>query len=159
MSLFEVAGWAVKAAPIREGAQQVSKKRKRPSNHSQLEAVEVNVEKLMAKMTNANTAESSIQKSERKKRQKTNRQKQVKGSAEETKERPPSPPRKAEKKKAETKTKTKQAVDSASVLPSKSKPTFEEPQENSYVKLTALQKSMKDSLDGARFRSVISINS
>ncbi|KJA30064.1 hypothetical protein HYPSUDRAFT_32127 [Hypholoma sublateritium FD-334 SS-4] len=152
MSLFEVAGWAVKAAPIREGPQQVSKKRKRPSSHSQLEVVEVNVEKLMAKMGNSNPAESSIQKLERKKRQKTNRQKQVKGSEEEIKDRPTTPPRKAIKRKIETKTKTKQTVDSASVLPLKSKPTSEGPQENPNAKMTALQKSMKNSLDGARFR-------
>ncbi len=177
MPLFEVAGWAVKAAPIREATQQVSKKRKRPSSHSQLESVEVNVEKLMAQMESSRSEEPSIQIPERSKRRKANRQKLVQNDAGETKDRPTTPPRKAEKKKVsklsgdtllqarkanpktqvDIKTNAKQTVDSAPILPLKSKPTFEELQEHSNAKLTALQKSMKDSLDGARFRSVIPI--
>ena len=177
MPPFEVAGWAVRAAPIREATLQVSKKRKRPSSHNQLESMEINVEKLLAQMESSRSEEPSIQNSERKKRRKANRQKPVQSDADETKDRPTTPPRKAEKKKLlklsgdaliqarkakpktqiDIKTNERQTVDSAPILPLKSKPTFEELQGDSNAKLTALQKSMKDSLDGARFRSVISI--
>lgn len=174
MSLFEVPGWSVKAAPVREESQQVSKKRKRPSSHTQMESAEVNVEKLMARLANAHPEVTSTQTPESKKRKKTPRQKDAsKVGAEGTKAQPTMPSRASEKikqssdngvgtatksaeskpkKKAAASAKTKNAADSSSTQPSVSTPIADGQRAQKNSNLTALQKSMKESLDGARFR-------
>lgn len=155
MSLFEVPGWSVKTTPIRGTPQQVSKKRKRPNNHANdVETTEINMEKLMAKLANTTDEGLSIAK-KRKKAQKqapeatSNAEQHTEG----THVRIPGVPTKTSSPSGKRNGKKKHYIDPSLTLPSTSTQSLEKPPSSSNANnLTALQKGMKDSLDGARFR-------
>ncbi|KAF9483950.1 hypothetical protein BDN70DRAFT_873077 [Pholiota conissans] len=149
MSLFEVPGWSVKTTPVRGTPQQLSKKRKRPNND--VETAQVNMEKLMAKLANTTPEHLLAPKKHRK------AQKQAQGAPSDVErhtegDQITAAPSKASLLKAKKEQKKKKHIDSFSKKPSTSldKP----PQPCDTNNLTALQKSMKDSLDGARFRLI-----
>jgi ribosomal RNA-processing protein 8 len=164
MSLFEVDGWAVNSAPVREATQRLSKKRKRPFDHNEIESTEVNVEKLMAKLTSLpETSTSSVSGSRnveeyhgpRKKKKHTLHVKKNKeeiscargvmslASVTSSKN--------CDRESSSKKTKHQRK---RGLHPSKT--TFEDSKQKipSDTSLTPLQKGMKESLDGARFRLV-----
>ncbi|KAF8974344.1 methyltransferase-domain-containing protein [Flammula alnicola] len=180
MALFDVPGWTVKAMPV----QVSKKRKRPSTSANQLESAEVNVEKLMSKLENVRPGELSEPKlpstefnSETKKRKQRQKQKRGQVSAERQKEikektlpptslpdvkqntLPESPihgnklriePSLKPKKKA----KTKHSTDPPQATPSKPISAPGKALASSASGLTALQKSMKDSLDGARFRLI-----
>lgn len=164
--MFEVPGWSVEAAPVQEAGTTPSKKRKRPS--SERHSLEVNFDKIMEKL-------KSTVGGDEKQNQKTKSPKKVKRDKKKLKERPksgansvsslnisrpkPLKPRiSVDEDSSRPAKKPKTHRDSISPLtiastltlaPSASTSTSSAP------KLTALQQGMKQSLDGARFRSVV----
>lgn len=152
MSIFEVGGWAVKAAPVRETTQRLSKKRKRPSDHSKIETAGVNVDKLMEKLTqglpktSTSTGSQNAEEPRKKKRKKLHsrdvtKNEQVSVTNSEIRDRESSP----------TKAKNQHKRD---LRPSKTTSKNSKQKAPSDASLTSLQKGMKDSLDGARFRLI-----
>lgn len=149
MSIFEVGGWTVKAAPVRETTQRLSKKRKRLSSYNKIESAGVNVDKLTAKLTqglpqtststNSHNAEESQEPMKKKPKQMYSR----KGTSCARGVEPVVP---VEIASSPRKTKDHRPSKTASKR-SKQKIPSDTP-------LTSMQKGMKDSLDGARFRLV-----
>ncbi|KDR83585.1 hypothetical protein GALMADRAFT_235848 [Galerina marginata CBS 339.88] len=173
MALFQVPGWSVPAIPLRDGPHQ-SKKRKRPAgDNDKLETAEVNLEKLMSKLTSIQPEESRngsghsklLQgKSDAKKRRKKSR---VSVERQEEQKHGPSTlnsnmqrnslSEKLVSLKNETSPKSmKKEITrhNASSLSSKPGSTLTRRQSTSNAGLTALQKGMKEKLDGARFRLI-----
>jgi len=162
MSLFEVPGWSVPSAPVRDDTRQVSKKRKRPGSEvHKLDAAEMNVEKRMAKLASAKPESGPLKPkigprkldqagaAPAKKKFKQNQTRSpVVLVHSETPGQDASQSR-TTARKANKNFKSKQASPdkpSKAVHVSDSKLTASNPS------LTTLQKSMKESLDGARFR-------
>ncbi|CAA7259906.1 unnamed protein product [Cyclocybe aegerita] len=170
MSLFQVPGWSVATAPVREEPQYTSKKRKRPSNDThKLEAAEVNIEKLISKLAHPQPGENPTNSKGKAKAQDPRRkarlgkkQKLGVGAADAPKKAerpsasssevkiPPSSPTKSKKEKKMAKSNPPPAIEVASKRLKPSSPQ----QEATSSRLTALQKGMKQSLDGARFRLI-----
>jgi ribosomal RNA-processing protein 8 len=144
MAPFHVPGWSMKNAPVSEQSSHLSKKRKRPSPRSiELESAEINFEKLVATLKDVkpdgNTSRSTdITGKRQKKRCRISEDVNISPS---TNRKPvPNPP--TPKNSSET-----------FLKPNKQrKRKQDEPQNTSDSRLTALQKNMKQNLDGARFR-------
>ncbi|KAG5648681.1 hypothetical protein DXG03_000027 [Asterophora parasitica] len=178
MPLFDVPGWSVTAPPVTEASTSVSKKRKRPAGDSQrLHSAELNLEKLVNKLKGNFSSESLgsfgkhadkkakqaefsavARKADKKKEKKAKARQDAVEVKKKTISRPmplqaagkdsgASPTRPA--KKAKTKH-TAEASSSQASLISAKKSLDGSPTGG----LTALQKGMKQSLDGARFRWV-----
>lgn len=156
MAPFHVPGWSMDTAPVSELSSHLSKKRKRPSPRSiTLESAEINFEKLVATLKDVkpegNIASISTGIDEKKQKKKRRISEDVKNnSTPSTNQKPASRPP-ILKKKSETFLKPnkqgKRKQDDASVVSASLKP-----EKTSNSRLTALQKNMKQSLDGARFR-------
>jgi len=168
MPLFDVPGWSVTSAPVPEPSTQVSKKRKRPSGNdsNKIHSAELNLEKLVKRLKgNAGTHDNGRRKSRKSGVNAGNASGEVVRNRE----------RKAktvqEKKKIISHPKPFKAAEKASTLPSphtakkvKTRhdvklsstfsvmPTRQPGEEDSASGLSVLQKGMKQSLDGARFR-------
>ncbi|KAG6817204.1 hypothetical protein H0H87_011562 [Tephrocybe sp. NHM501043] len=159
MPLFDVPGWAVGAPPIAETSTGTSKKRKRPVAYEpyDLKAAEANIEKLIKnlKLPSAEAppsakkktlAASDDGKTEIRKPKKT---KKAKIAVAEEKTRPtPAKPIKS-KKREKDHTSTEQSKRTI-----KKDPSVNASSQSKADGLTALQKGMKESLDGARFRII-----
>jgi ribosomal RNA-processing protein 8 len=151
MAPFHVPGWSMNNAPVTEQSSHLSKKRKRPSPRSiALESAEINFEKLVATLKDVkpdgNTSRSTDI-SDKRQKKRCRISEDVKHISPSTNRKPvPIPP--TLKNSPETflkpskQRKQKQDATSASL----------EPQNTSDSRLTALQKNMKQNLDGARFR-------
>ena len=143
----------MKNAPVSEHSSHLSKKRKRPSPRSiALETAEINFEKLVATLKDVkpdgNTSKSTDAGSKRQKK-KSRISEDVKNISPSTNRKPvPNPPPKNNSEsflKANKQRKRKQNETNATSASL-------EPQNTSDSRLTALQKNMKQNLDGARFR-------
>ena len=164
MALFDVPGWALPQAPVSESSTTASnsRKRKRPDTDSIAEkksrSAEANFEKIVKTLT-GKTSSSSISKKEKKKGKDKDSKKStledrkklishpmpLKTGAERRSESSSSlPPAKKVKTKHE-----KTASEESLVKPNKGK---EKEDAQSNEGLTSLQKRMKESLEGARFR-------
>ncbi|KAG1892629.1 methyltransferase-domain-containing protein [Suillus subluteus] len=170
MALFEVPGWSVPTAPVSKLAQSTSKKRKRPAaqDADKMQSVEVNLDKLMQKLGSVGKHQEDKQGPKKKKK---NHGKTTGGldakvehaTSNKGKEKVSSPPGGSIKGSA-----VEQSVKGGSGLRKKmikqkksSKPdggkSEQQPQNVSPTLdevsgLTSLQRGMKESLDGARFR-------
>ncbi len=147
MPLFEVPGWSVKADPVGESPNQASRKRKRNSEDST--GSEVNLDRLMNKLKRkpdkehkASSSANKKQKAHEDKKNSISLPKALKGAEKRSTDVQRPPP----KKKAKTKHLVESKSSDDSPLPS--------PQES--AGLTEMQKQMRDSLNGARFRSTTS---
>jgi ribosomal RNA-processing protein 8 len=155
MSIFEVGGWAVKAAPVRETPQQrLSKKRKRPSGHSKIESAGVNVDELMTKLTQAlpqtstSTSSHNVEEYQEPIKKKLKQMYSRKGTSYARRGESIVPVEIGDGQSSPKGGKSQHQGDlRPSKKNSKQKMPFDTP-------LTLLQKGMKDSLDGARFRLV-----
>ena len=149
MAPFHVPGWSITTAPVSEQSSHSSKKRKRPSPRSiALESAEINFEKLVATLKDikpdGNIASGSTDISEKTQKKKSRISRDVKhNSVSSTNQKsvlsPPTPNSSETFLKLNKQRKRKQNAASTSLEPSDSR-------------LTALQKNMKQNLDGARFR-------
>ena len=162
MSLFEVDGWTIKTAPVREANQRLSKKRRHHFDYNQTEFAEDNVEKLMEKLTGLQ--ETSTSSGSRRAEEYQGPRKKKKHIHYVTK--------KKEEPSCARGSKSIEPVTSSEILdcdlsPKKTKHQHERglhppkrSSENPKQKtpcdtfLTPLQKGMKESLGGARFRLV-----
>ncbi len=144
MVLFDVPGWSVPGVPVAVP----SRKRKRPSRHDldQLQSATVNVEKLMKQLATEQTGVSAD--ADQPPKKKRMRDKDRKAQQPPTSTQGDGEQRKKKKKK-ERKKQTGDNVASSSSPTSSHPPT--QPTHNA---LTSLQRGMKQSLDGARFRYV-----
>lgn len=169
MALFDIPGWSVSAPPVAESSQQVSKKRKRPASDSdKLQSAEVNLEKLVKRLKGKGTDTKSVGKGKGK--EKADKKKEVKQAKKSKAQRAADAESEAKKKtisrpmplkaidkdsitseRPAKRQRTKLAVAEASSTPSPVKKV----DGGSTDGLTALQKGMKQSLDGARFRCVV----
>jgi ribosomal RNA-processing protein 8 len=165
---FDVPGWKVPSEPVAESSQgRVSKKRKRPaSDGSRLLAAGFSLEKLMDTIKEK-TADLPVAKAEKAKKKKS--KDKTKGNEKLKQEDKPAPAveRKISRpmplQRGSEKRSVKHSPSKPEVLrsPKRQKTQHEEPEEASsqYTppteeNYTTLQKSMKDKLDGAKFRSV-----
>ena len=137
-------------APVNEQTSHLSKKRKRPSPRSiALESAEINFEKLVATLKDVkpdgNTSRATDI-SDKRQKKKCRISEDIKHNSSTNRKSVPNPP--TPKNSSETflkpnkQRKRKQDATSASL----------KPQNTSDSRLTALQKNMKQNLDGARFR-------
>ena len=160
MPLFDVPGWTVPSPLVGDASPRVSKKRKRPASYpSKLQSAELNLDKLVKRLTgNERASSKQAKKSGFSEGSKISDKKRLKKSspkadglnAQKTISRPM--PLKAAMierdsvetlqpaKRAKTKHKDTMAV------------TVQKSPKDSTTSLTALQLDMKQSLDGARFR-------
>ena len=153
MALFHVPGWSMNTAPVSEQSSRSSKKRKRPCSRSiTLDSAEVNFEKLVATLkdvkSDGNT--SPAKKKQNKKRRISEDAKH--NSTPSINQKPLSSPpilknSSATFLKPNTNKQGKRKQDDTSSISASL-----EPRRASGTRLTALQKGMKQSLDGARFR-------
>jgi ribosomal RNA-processing protein 8 len=165
MALFQVPGWSMPAAPVSALSQSTSKKRKRPATQEvdKVQSVEVNLDKLMQKLGRDHEDEQGP----KKKKSKHGKTPQGMDTRDESatsskgKKKNPSslgvvalsvaesskPPTKVKQKK-----KKKPVAEKASS--SEQQPRNTSPAADGVSGLTSLQKGMKESLDGARFRYV-----
>ena len=151
MAPFHVPGWSMKNAPVTEHSSHLSKKRKRPSPRSiTLESAEINFEKLVATLkdvkSDGNTSRSTDigDKKQKKKRRISEDVEHISPSR--NRKPLPAPKNSSEtflKPKKQRKRKQNETIATSASL---------EPQNTSDSRLTALQKNMKQNLDGARFR-------
>lgn len=163
MSAFEVPGWSLPAAPVRVETNKASKKRKRPASSSHVESAAVNVDKLMAKLSSvlqddiSGSKQSSIGASPSAKKRKDKKQQQpthpmktpANGPPQKKAKVSPEEPEPQEIPMENKKSKSKRAAGETSAVASTSKTAGAQASSSG---LTALQKSMKDKLDGAQFR-------
>lgn len=171
MALFQVPGWSVPTPPIRETSSRVSKKRKRPSDGShKFDSAEVNIEKLMSQLTKSDSRKGkevatavSLGQPKKKKRKCKETTSSVKSQEDEknvtTSPSPTTVSPLLSRRKDRTQTSNKSSAKKKAKVdredgsgPTESAPTSIKQQTPADVSLTALQKSMKDKLDGARFR-------
>ncbi|KAF8165198.1 methyltransferase-domain-containing protein [Crassisporium funariophilum] len=168
MSLIDVPGWSVKTTPVREDiSHNMSKKRKRPTGDHRLESAEVNLVKLVAKLKDVKPDQETGRKAtnlvdgkaQQKKRRKRSQVSEANVDAKQpdskvtrsnhstesldNQKKPDSSP------KSKKNAKTKLAIGDAPQNPNLA--SDKQPQASG---LTALQKSMKQSLHGARFRLI-----
>lgn len=145
MALFQVPGWSLDAQPVREDSQRTSKKRKRPvAETKDLTSAEVNIEKLMSTLSSSLNSGSTSKAAPEKYKKKRKSEVQLR-------EPPPNP----QKKRPAPVT-----LESSNPKPEKKVGKHQKqkgPADNSKKRgdpttLTSLQRTMKESLDGARFR-------
>ncbi|TFK43389.1 methyltransferase-domain-containing protein [Crucibulum laeve] len=153
MPLFDVPGWSVPAAPVSNSQPHPSKKRKRPlADPTKVQNAEVNLEKVVKQLQASSTAEGALG-------QKTTT---TAPSSRRKKKTPTARATHAGKKVATaSRSNATQSTEAPSVKPSpqkvkKAKTKHAAPQDggDDASKLTALQKGMKQALDGARFRLI-----
>ncbi|KAG2158824.1 methyltransferase-domain-containing protein [Suillus bovinus] len=166
MALFEVPGWSVPTAPVSKSAQSTSKKRKRPVSQDadMMQSVEVNLDKLMRKLGSVGKHQEDKQGPKKKKKNHGKTTGGLDAKVEHTtsnkgKEKVSSSSSGSIKENA-----VKQSVKGGSGLRKQKKnlkpdsgksepqPQNVSPTANEVSGLTSLQKGMKESLDGARFR-------
>lgn len=154
MAPFHVPGWSMKNAPVSEQPSHLSKKRKRPSPRSiALESAEINFEKLVATLKDGKpdgSTSRSTDISDRRQKKKSRISEDVKHVSPSTNRKPaPNPPTPKNSSeiflKPNKQRKRRQDATNATSASLK-------PQNTSDSRLTALQKNMKQNLDGARFR-------
>jgi len=167
MPLFDVPGWTVPSPLVGDASPRVSKKRKRPASHpSKFQSAEVNLDKLVKRLTGNSYAERGPTSSSKQAKKsgflggsKISDKKRLKKSS-------PTADNLDEQKKTISRPKPlKRAMierDSIEILQpvkrvkTKHKDpvagTVQKSPNNSTTGLTALQLDMKQSLDGARFR-------
>ncbi|KAI3612375.1 ribosomal rna-processing protein 8 [Moniliophthora roreri] len=158
MPLFEVPGWSVPDTPVAESSTSGSRKRKRPtsdtdSEKKKIRSAEVNLEKIVKTLTGKTRDNGPIK--SKKKQKKHSKAQDVSIKKKEISR--PMPLRAADKRESTSslppakKAKTKHER-------SASQETFVkqpiETSEESITSLTAMQKSMKQSLEGAQFRLI-----
>ncbi|KAG1755859.1 methyltransferase-domain-containing protein [Suillus lakei] len=164
MAQFDVPGWSMPTAPVSKSAQSTSKKRKRPAaqDADKMQSVEVNLDKLMQKLGSVGSQDKQGPK-KKKKHEKTTRGLDAKDEHAASTEKVSSSPGGSIKGSA-----AKQAAKGGSGLHKKIKqkkslkPDAGKSEQQSHnvstadevSGLTSLQKGMKDSLDGARFRMI-----
>lgn len=153
MSIFEVGGWDVKAAPVREATQRLSKKRKRPSGHNKIDSAGVNIDKLMAKLAQQTSTSTSSHNVEGYQEPMKKKPKQM-DSCKETSARRNESIVPVETGDHESSPKKVKHQRQGNLRPSKTISMNSTQKMPSGTPLTSLQKGMKDSLDGARFRLV-----
>lgn len=169
MALFEVPGWKVNDKPV-PGPSHSSKKRKHHSGgadaNEKLDVAPVNVEKLIAKLGNPNTANDGPARKRRKSKGKKAESTVGQASAVSKPGKPEKKPASPKKQDVETGKEDKVEGQPSSGKSSKKKGkqrAIESSQTSAPVQksqksskaaegLTALQSGMKHSLDGARFR-------
>lgn len=154
MPLFDVPGWSVPSAPL--PAHAPSKKRKRHASHVQddLQSAQENLEKLVQLLGTQETSPSKKQKSGKATSQQANHAKGKPARTKRTGDQPQKPsPKHVDPKKKNRKQKESKDTAIIGKADSRSKPSTS-PQEK--LELTSLQKHMKDSLGGARFRRGLS---
>lgn len=145
----------MKTAPVPEQSQQVSGKRKRPNSHrDDIQSAEVNIERLMAKL--ANTRPEASPPAPKKRKNVQNQDQITASTAERQSEakaaQKPGASSVSPSLKARKKEKKRRKVDPSPTSPIMATRSPAKVQTSSNTHLTALQKSMRDSLDGARFR-------
>jgi len=152
MSIFEVGGWVVKAAPVRETAQRLSKKRRRLYDHDKIESAGINVG--LPQITTSTSSQNVGQyKEARKKKPKQMCSRKVtkyKEGASCARGDESSVP--AENRDREYLLKQPQNQHQGDLRPLPSKNSKQKTPSD--APFTSLQKGMKNSLDGARFRLV-----
>lgn len=157
MSIFEVGGWAVEAAPVREATQRLSKKRKRPSDHHKIESAGVNVDKVMAKLTqglpqtSTSTSSHNVEEYQEPMKKKPKQKYSRKGTSCAQGGESIVPVKIGDRESSPKKTRNQHQ---GGLRPSKITSKNSTQKMPSDTPLTSLQKGMKDSLDGARFRLV-----
>ncbi|KAG6854994.1 hypothetical protein C0991_005923 [Blastosporella zonata] len=164
MPLFDVPGWTVGAPPMAEPSTTTSKKRKRPASSvyepHDLQAAQANIEKLIKQLDLPSPKDAP----------KVSNKKKGKAAADVSVSRFETEPRKSKKaKKAKTTVAEEEKKSPAPVKPTKTvDKAYSSPEDSKRVAkkrapgslssqpagLTALQKGMKESLDGARFRMI-----
>jgi len=141
--MFEVTGWSVGAVPVQDNDTTSSKKRKRSIDNYQVS--EVNMDKKLKSITKDNEgARNSFKKKKREAQQRIG-SKSSSGNGMASNISRPKP------------LKPRISVDDELVRPAKKTKKHElvdQSTTTSSPKLTAMQRGMKQSLDGARFRSV-----
>ncbi|EGO01861.1 hypothetical protein SERLA73DRAFT_177408 [Serpula lacrymans var. lacrymans S7.3] len=162
MALFEVPGWSLPSAPVTSSSQSTSKKRKRPADDGhKLESATVNLDKLMKTLEGKDSVSSQASK-KKKKTQKANVGGKQSRPSKESNMKQSSPvakstarqdiphnPDKDSRKGKKNKNKSKPDV---TVPPKKPSTKIDVSLSHDDSSLTTLQKGMKGSLDGARFR-------
>ncbi|KIJ70248.1 hypothetical protein HYDPIDRAFT_104934 [Hydnomerulius pinastri MD-312] len=170
MALFEVPGWSMPSAPI--SAQTSSKKRKRPGsqNSNLLHSAETNLDKLIETLgegAGANDGERHGTKKKKKKHDKLSSQpnnnqvrppptasKKLAAAKDPGPSASPTPTSNTDSSpKKKSKRKKSKATDVDRSGPSDQSPKAPKPAQNN-TGLTSLQRNMKESLDGARFRLI-----
>lgn len=166
MPLFEIPGWAISSDPVVESRGNGSKKRKRPSSDTvKLRPVEVNLEKLVKKLKRSSeitegSSPNSVQVEEAGLSVSHRRQAKRRGKKSETGD-----IKEGKKTISFPKLLKITAMDSDIIAVPQSKHSTGKPSladsslpknalDGSIAGLTPLQKGMKQSLDGARFRQV-----
>ncbi|KAF9469016.1 methyltransferase-domain-containing protein [Collybia nuda] len=168
MAFFDIPGWTVSTSPVAESSQtKVSKKRKRPPNDSdKLQSAEINLDKLVRKLKwkdgtdTRSPGGSEKKKVSRKAEMKREKKSKVQMVDSETKKKTISRPMplkavdrtSVSSERPAKRQKMKPVVIEASSTSSLS--TTKNADGGSSTGLTALQKGMKQSLDGARFRII-----
>lgn len=171
MPLFDVPGWTLPSEPAPESQTQTSKKRKRPvSETSRISTAEINFDKLMGKLKGKsgaqNDAAGSSESKSKSKPVKETRPKPTKAKAQEDKKKTISHPKPLMPKEKPSATasasspRPKKKVKVSHDAPESAQPPAAmevQPSEKVAAPtetLTSLQKSMREKLDGARFRCV-----
>ncbi|KAF9055073.1 hypothetical protein BDZ89DRAFT_1003711 [Hymenopellis radicata] len=150
MPLFEVPGWSVKADPVGESPNQASRKRKRHSEDSErTTGSEVNIDRLMNKLKRKPDKEPKACTSEKhaSKKQKAHEDKKNSISL-------PKPLKSAEKRSTDAQRPPKKKTKTKHLAESKSSDESPLPSSQEPAGLTEMQKQMRDSLNGARFRMI-----
>ncbi|KAG1762245.1 methyltransferase-domain-containing protein [Suillus occidentalis] len=149
MALFEVPGWSVPTAPVSKLAQSTSKKRKRPAGQDadKMQSIEVNLDKLMQKLGSVGKPQEDKQGPKKKKKNH--------GTTTEAKVEHATSHKRKEKVSYPLGGSIKGGAAEQSVKGSRKSEQQSQnvsPTVNEVSGLTRLQKGMKESLDGARFR-------
>ncbi|KAF8803658.1 hypothetical protein BYT27DRAFT_7194973 [Phlegmacium glaucopus] len=155
MASFHVPGWSMNTAPVSEQSSRLSKKRKRPSHRSiTLDSAEINFEKLVATLKDVkpdgNITSRSADISEKKQKKKRRISEDIRHNATPSTNQKPVSSLPILKNSSETPPKPhKRKQDNISGISASL-----EPRNPSDSRLTALQKNMKQNLNGARFRLI-----
>ncbi|KAG6832928.1 hypothetical protein H0H92_004812 [Tricholoma furcatifolium] len=152
MPLFDVPGWIVDLPPVPETSSTTSKKRKRPANDScKVEAAEANLEKLVKKLKLPLSTDTSP--NTRKGKNKANDDHPVSAKPKKRKHKKPEEVTEQGKQNLAPKLSGSAPVEK-SQRGDKKHGSGTSPSNAATSGLTALQKGMKESLDGARFRMI-----
>jgi len=157
MAPFHVPGWSMNTAPVSEQSSRLSKKRKRPSHRSitALNSAEINLEKLVATLKDAKpdgdiaSRSADISGKNRKKKRRISEDVKHNSGPSTNQKLVSSPPilRNSSDTFLKPNKQGKRRQDDTSAISASL-----ESRNTSDSRLTTLQKSMKQNLDGARFR-------
>ncbi|KAF8914058.1 methyltransferase-domain-containing protein [Gymnopilus junonius] len=167
MALFHVSGWSVQNTPVRDEFQQTSKKRKRPSSNDthKMEAAHVNIEKLTSKLKqigaegpasrdeNPDTTSTDYAVKSKAKRGKKARNQKPTGFPDKQEDVQSLPVRNQKQDRPSKKSVNDAEQNEAGFPSQKAKTKLVDPLPSN-AGLTTLQKSMKEKLEGARFRLI-----